>query len=52
MDKPTFSPSLLCNGFDPKSRCHSFVKEGMIQFLDDCHHTLKGQTVEIPEWED
>ena len=52
LDKPTFSPSLLCNGFDPKSRCHSFIKNGMVQFLNDCWHTLAGQTVEIPDWED
>lgn len=31
-------------------QCHSFVRDGMIQFLDDCTHELKGQTVEIPEW--
>jgi len=51
MDKPTFTPSLLCNQDYPQSRCHSFVKDGMIQFLDDCWHSLKGKTVEIPDWE-
>jgi hypothetical protein len=51
LEKPTFSPSLLVNGFDPKTRCHSFVKDGMIQFLNDCHHDMKGQTVEIPDWD-
>lgn len=30
--------------------CHSFVTDGKIQFLDDCTHSLKGQTVEIPDW--
>jgi len=50
-DAPTFAPSLLCNQNDPSSRCHSFVKEGRIQFLDDCHHGLRGQTVAIPDWE-
>ena len=29
--------------------CHSFVRDGMIQFLSDCTHGLVGQTVEIPE---
>jgi hypothetical protein len=29
--------------------CHSFVKDGKIQFLSDCTHTLAGQTVEVPE---
>ncbi len=50
-DKPTFNPSLLCNKDIPEFRCHSFVRDGMIQFLDDCWHSLKGQTVEIPDWE-
>lgn len=30
--------------------CHSFVKDGMIQFLDDCSHDLAGQTVPLPPW--
>jgi hypothetical protein len=30
--------------------CHSFVRSGMIEFLNDCTHDLKGQTVEIPDW--
>lgn len=30
--------------------CHSFVRAGQIQFLDDCSHALKGQTVPIPTW--
>lgn len=32
--------------------CHSFVNDGKIQFLGDCTHHLKGQTVNIPEWPD
>lgn len=49
LEKPTFSPSLLCNEDYPESRCHSFVKEGRIQFLGDCFHELKNQTVELDE---
>jgi len=30
--------------------CHSFVTNGMIQFLDDCSHELAGQTVPLMEW--
>jgi hypothetical protein len=30
-------------------RCHSFVTGGKIQFLDDCTHELKGQTVDLPD---
>ena len=51
MDKPTFTPSLLVNGFDEKRRCHSFVTDGKIQFLNDCFHSLREQTVEIPNWD-
>lgn len=51
-DKPTFRPSLFVNQHDSKSRCHSFVTDGRIQFLNDSHHELKGQTVDLPDWED
>jgi hypothetical protein len=30
------------------SVCHSFVKNGQIQFLGDCTHALAGQTVPLP----
>ena len=29
-------------------RCHSFIKDGRIQFLSDSTHELAGQTVDIP----
>lgn len=29
-------------------RCHSFVTDGRIEFLNDCTHALAGQTVELP----
>lgn len=31
--------------------CHSFVTDGRIQFLGDCTHTLAGQTVDLPPWD-
>lgn len=31
-------------------RCHSFVTDGRIEFLSDCTHELKGQTVDLPDW--
>jgi hypothetical protein len=31
--------------------CHSFVRDGRIQFLSDCTHALAGQTVDLPEVE-
>lgn len=49
---PTFTPSLLVNPLDPQSRCHLFLTDGKIQFLGDCFHDLKNQTVDmvdIPE---
>jgi hypothetical protein len=47
-DRPTVSPSILLTGHDGR-RCHSFVREGRIEFLSDCTHALAGQTVELPE---
>lgn len=57
LDLPTFSPSMLvrapCWGEDRKPMvCHSFVANGRIQFLNDCTHDLKGQTVDLPEIKD
>lgn len=31
--------------------CHSFIRDGMIQFLNDCTHDLAGKIVPIPAWE-
>ena len=52
-EEPTLSPSLLVTGeFGGEPlRCHSFIRAGQIQFLDDCLHHLKGQTVPLPAWE-
>lgn len=33
-----------------KTVCHSFVRDGQVQFLDDCMHALAGQTVPLPEF--
>jgi len=30
-------------------RCHSFVRDGRIEFLGDCTHPLAGHTVDLPE---
>ncbi len=46
---PTFAPSLVVLFGD--SRCHSFIREGRIQFLADCTHALAGETVDLPEVE-
>lgn len=47
-DRPTFSPSILVRGVNDlgaPERCHSFVRDGKIQFLPDCTHELRGMTV-------
>lgn len=50
-ESPTFEPSLMAA--TPKMIiCHSYVREGMIQYLSDCTHGMAGQTVpllDIPE---
>lgn len=48
LEKPTFIPSLLVTNED--IRCHSFVTNGKIEFLNDCKHDLAGQTVELKQW--
>jgi hypothetical protein len=55
-DKPTFSPSMLVNaGLKEKYPdvivCHSFVRDGRIEFLSDCSHAMAGQSVELLEVE-
>ena len=51
LDKPTISPSILVSytyGEDHKKIvCHSFVKDGFIQYLSDCTHELAGKTIEL-----
>lgn len=40
-ERPTIEPSILTAG------CHSFVRDGQIQFLSDCTHALAGKTVPL-----
>ena len=51
LDRPTFSPSLrLFRVKHPeKYCCHSFIRDGQIQYLNDCTHAMAGRTVDIPE---
>lgn len=59
-EHPTFSPSVLrhwtrpADGDEPEVRyvCHSFVRNGRIEFLEDCTHPLVGQTVDLPDLAD
>jgi hypothetical protein len=50
---PTISPSIMSGSANAEgsavSVCHSFVKAGRIEFLNDCTHKLAGVTVDMPE---
>ncbi len=50
LEAPTFTPSLLVRS-PTLGVCHSFIRDGKIQFLDDCTHRLKGQTVDLADVE-
>jgi Family of unknown function (DUF6527) len=50
LDKPSFTPSLVVFASEPSRRCHLIMTDGKIQFLNDCYHELKGQTVDCPDW--
>lgn len=46
--QPTFTPSMGANLRQQQQHhpvCHSFVKEGVWQFLGDCTHNMAGQHV-------
>jgi len=54
-NEPTFSPSMHITTTDQttgkkKTLCHSFVRDGLIEFLSDSTHELAGQTVELPDY--
>ena len=56
LTSPTLSPSVLVHSHarwqeEDQPRCHVFIREGKIQFLADCSHSLAGQTVDVPPWE-
>lgn len=49
-ENPTITPSILAH-YGEEKRCHSFVTNGIINFLDDSnYHTLRGNHI-IPEWD-
>lgn len=50
LEAPTISPSLLVTATDPTLVCHSFIRDGRIQFLGDCTHDLAGQTIDLPPY--
>lgn len=50
-DHPTIAPSVLVTGGEHNIRCHSFVRDGRIEFLTDCTHALAGGQLDLPELE-
>jgi Family of unknown function (DUF6527) len=54
-EAPTISPSVLVEygNHAGAKRCHSFVREGRIEFLSDCTHDSTGKTLplaDLPDW--
>jgi hypothetical protein len=47
---PTLRPSVLTTAHD--YRCHSWINDGAAQFLGDCSHDMRGQTVPLNPVED
>lgn len=45
-DKPTLKPSVATESWEGW-RCHSFITDGCAQFLDDCTHEYRNQTVPL-----
>ena len=48
-ERPTLSPSILVTD-GQGNRCHSFLRDGKLEFLTDCTHKMAGQTVALPDW--
>lgn len=49
LENPTISPSVKVeyHGADKDTVCHSFIRDGKIQYLSDCTHELNGKTVDM-----
>lgn len=53
-ESPTIHPSIdvkteFNSAGRPTKRCHSFVTDGKIRFLNDSTHILSGQIVDLPD---
>ena len=49
LEKPTLHPSILTRGDRVHARCHSYLRDGVFEFLNDCEHPLVDQLVPIPD---
>ncbi len=45
LERPTFAPSLVNTTARGERKCHLFVRDGRIEYLNDCFHKLKGATI-------
>ena len=52
LEAPTVNPSILTNKDREEFRCHSFLRNGVLEFLGDCAHSLKNQHVPLPDLPD
>jgi hypothetical protein len=48
-EKPTLTPSIRVMNGAGRTLCHAWVKDGKVEYLDDCAHALAGTTVDLPE---
>lgn len=51
VDAPTLKPSVRTQGGrrGVEWLCHSWINDGAAQFLDDCTHEFRGQTVPLQD---
>lgn len=47
LHKPTLEPSILTHG--QQLVCHSFLRNGIFEFLGDCTHKYANMSVPIPD---
>lgn len=48
MTRPSVNPSILVRygqGEKPAKICHFYIRDGLIDYLSDCNHSLAGKTV-------
>lgn len=50
LEKPTLEPSILTKWGPPDNVriCHSYLREGVLEFLTDCTHEFAGKHVPLP----
>lgn len=54
LEAPTLSPSILTKSKigNKETRCHSYLRNGVFEFLSDCTHSLVNQHVPMPDLPD